>query len=169
MTEQKEFPWIKNYPEGVPATINPDIYSSLPDFEEKIAEEYGNTPAFQNFGCTMSYKELDEKSSAFAAYLQSLEGVEKGDRVAVMMPNLMQYPVTLFGILKAGMIVVNVNPLYTARELNGTLKDSGAKALVIIENFAKTFEKIASDSPVKHVVTTKVGDLLNHQLCSEER
>ena len=161
MTEQKEFPWIKNYPEGVPATINPDIYSSLPDFEEKIAEEYGNTPAFQNFGSTMSYKELDEKSSAFAAYLQSLEGVEKGDRVAVMMPNLMQYPVTLFGILKAGMIVVNVNPLYTARELNGTLKDSGAKALVIIENFAKTFEKIASDSPVKHVVTTKVGDLLS--------
>lgn len=90
----------------------------------------------------MSYKELDEKSSAFAAYLQSLEGVEKGDRVAVMMPNLMQYPVTLFGILKAGMIVVNVNPLYTARELNGTLKDSGAKVLVIIENFAKTFEKL---------------------------
>lgn len=161
MTEQKEFPLIKNYPEGVPATINPDIYSSLPDFIEKMAKEYGDAPALQNFGCTMSYKELDEKSSAFAAYLQNLEGVEKGDRVAIMMPNLMQYPVTLFGILKAGLVVVNVNPLYTARELNGTLKDSGAKVLVIIENFAKTFEKVASDSPVKHVVTTKVGDLLS--------
>ncbi len=161
MSEHIDFPWIRNYPEGVPAQINPDLYSSLPDFEEKIAKEYGDHPAFENFGSKLSYKGLDEKSSAFAAYLQNLEGVQKGDRVAIMMPNLIQYPVALFGILKAGLIVVNVNPLYTARELSGVLKDSDAKVLIIIENFAKTFEKIAAGSPVKHVVTTKVGDMLS--------
>ena len=161
MTDTQEYPWIKHYPEGVPATINPDIYESLPDFQEKICQEYGDAPVFTSLGKTMTYKEFDEKVTAFASYLQSLPGVEQGDRVAVMMPNLLQYPICLFGIMKAGLIVVNVNPLYTARELGGQLKDSGAKVLVIIENFAKTFEKIQKDSPVEHVITTQVGDLLS--------
>lgn len=161
MTDTQEYPWIKHYPKGVPATINPDIYESLPDFQEKICQEYGDAPVFTSLGKTMTYKEFDEKVTAFASYLQSLPGVEQGDRVAVMMPNLLQYPICLFGIMKAGLIVVNVNPLYTARELGGQLKDSGAKVLVIIENFAKTFEKIQKDSPVEHVITTQVGDLLS--------
>ena len=161
MTDTQEYLWIKHYPEGVPATINPDIYESLPDFQEKICQEYGDAPVFTSLGKTMTYKEFDEKVTAFASYLQSLPGVEQGDRVAVMMPNLLQYPICLFGIMKAGLIVVNVNPLYTARELGGQLKDSGAKVLVIIENFAKTFEKIQKDSPVEHVITTQVGDLLS--------
>lgn len=160
-TELNSFPWLKNYPEGVPATIDPDIYESLGDFQEKMCEEFGNAPAFTNLGSTMSYQEFDKKATAFAAYLQSLEGVEQGDRVAIMMPNLLQYPVALFGILKAGLIVVNVNPLYTARELSGQLKDSGAKVIVIIENFAKTFEKVKDQTQVKHIITTEVGDLLS--------
>lgn len=148
MTDTQEYPWIKHYPEGVPATINPDIYESLPDFQEKICQEYGDAPVFTSLGKTMTYKEFDEKVTAFASYLQSLPGVEQGDRVAVMMPNLLQYPICLFGIMKAGLIVVNVNPLYTARELGGQLKDSGAKVLVIIENFAKTFERFRKTLPL---------------------
>lgn len=159
MSEQKSFPWLKNYPEGVPATIDPDIFPSLAAFEEHCAKEFGNLPAFTNFGSTLTYAEFDKKSTAFAAYLLSLPGIEKGDRVAIMMPNLLQYPVTFFGILKAGLVVVNVNPLYTARELESTLKDSGAKVLVIIENFARTYEKVASHYSVEHVITTQIGDL----------
>lgn len=159
MSEQKSFPWLKNYPEGVPATIDPDIFPSLAAFEEHCAQEFANLPAFTNFGSTLTYSEFDKKSTAFASYLLSLPGIEKGDRVAIMMPNLLQYPVTFFGILKAGLVVVNVNPLYTARELESTLKDSGAKVLVIIENFARTYEKVASHYSVEHVITTQVGDL----------
>ncbi|MCD8339902.1 MAG: AMP-binding protein, partial [Burkholderiales bacterium] len=160
MTEQTEFPWIKHYSKGVPAEIDPDIYSSLPDFQKKLAEEYGNQIAFTNFGSSISYREFYEKSLAFASYLQSLPGVEKGDRVAVMMPNLIQYPVAVFGILWAGLIVVNINPLYTPRELEETLADSEAKVLVIVENFARTYEKVAKQVSVQYVITTEIGDLL---------
>lgn len=160
MEEFSQFPWIKNYPEHVPATIDPDVWDSLPDFQEKMSKEYGDAPAFTNFGSTLTYAELEEKSSQMAAYLQSLEGMEQGDAVAIMMPNLLQYPVSLFGILKAGFVVVNINPLYTSRELEGQLKDSGAKAIIIIENFAKTFERIKDKVSVQHVITTEVGDML---------
>mgnify|MGYP000190539297 CR=1 FL=1 len=160
MTDTQEYPWIKHYPKGVPATINPDIYESLPDFQEKICQEYGDAPVFTSLGKTMTYKEFDEKVTAFASYLQSLPGVEQGDRVAVMMPNLLQYPICLFGIMKPDLSSSTSIRLHR-RELGGQLKDSGAKVLVIIENFAKTFEKIQKDSPVEHVITTQVGDLLS--------
>lgn len=160
MEEFSKFPWIRNYPDNVPATIDPDVWDSLPDFQEKMSKEYGDAPAFTNFGSTMTYADLEEKSSQMAAYLQSLEGMEQGDAIAIMMPNLMQYPISLFGILKAGFVVVNINPLYTARELEGQLKDSGAKAIIIIENFAKTFERIKDKVNVKHVITTEIGDCL---------
>ena len=160
MNDEQQYPWLRNYPQGIPATINPDIYESLPDFQEKICQEFRDAPAFTNLGTNISYKEFDAKVKALAAYLQSLKGLEQGDRVAVMMPNLLQYPIVLFAILKAGFIVVNVNPLYTARELGGVLKDSEAKVLFIIDAFAKTFEKIQKETPVEHVITTSVGDLL---------
>lgn len=160
MTDAQQYPWLRNYPEGVPAEINPDIYESLVDFQEKMCEEYATAPAFSNLGSNMSYRDFGAKVTALAAYLQSLPGVEQGDRVALMMPNLFQYPVALFAVLKAGLIVVNVNPLYTSRELGGVLKDSEAKVLIIIENFAKTFERIQKETSVEHVITTQVGDLL---------
>ncbi len=160
MTEQT-FPWLKNYPQGIPHNIDPDYYKSLVDFEEQVCKEYGKLPVFTNFGKTISYTDFDRKATAFAAYLLSLPGVKKGDRVALMMPNLIQYPIALFGVLKAGLIVVNVNPLYTSRELLGTLKDSGAKVIVIVENFAKTFERVQKESEVEHVITTQIGDQLS--------
>lgn len=160
MTEQT-FPWLKNYPQGIPHNIDPDHYKSLADFEEQVCKEYGKLPVFTNFGKTISYADFDRKATAFAAYLLSLPGVKKGDRVALMMPNLIQYPIALFGVLKAGLIVVNVNPLYTSRELLGTLKDSGAKVIVIVENFAKTFERVQKESAVEHVITTQIGDQLS--------
>lgn len=160
MTEQT-FPWLKNYPQGIPHNIDPDYYKSLVDFEEQVCKEYGKLPVFTNFGKTISYTDFDRKATAFAAYLLSLPGVKKGDRVALMMPNLIQYPIALFGVLKAGLVVVNVNPLYTSRELLGTLKDSGAKVIVIVENFAKTFERVQKESEVEHVITTQIGDQLS--------
>ncbi len=162
MTEEQktDFPWLKHYSKGVPAEINPDIYGSLPDFQKKLAEEYGDHIAFTNFGSSITYKEFYQRSLEFASYLQSLPGLERGDRVAVMMPNLLQYPVAIFGILWAGFVVVNINPLYTARELEEILTDSEPKVLLIVENFARTYEKIAKKVSVKHVITTEVGDLL---------
>ncbi len=159
MTDNSEYPWLRNYPKEIPAEINPDIYSSIPDFIKKIADEYGATPAYSNFDVKMSYQELEDRTTVFASYLQSLSGLKKGDRVAIMMPNLLQYLVAVFGAIKAGMIVVNINPLYTPRELDGILKDSQAKALVIIDTFAKTFERIAEGSSVEYVIVTSVGDL----------
>ena len=105
--------WLKNYPQGIPAEIDPDQFKSIPDLLDKTLAKFADRPAFHNLGCTMSYVELEQKSRAFAAFLQGLPGMVKGERVAIMSPNLLQYPVVLFGILRAGMIVVNVNPLYT--------------------------------------------------------
>ncbi len=125
-----------------------------------IAVKFANKPAFHNLGRTMSYAELTRLSRDFAAFLQGLPGMTKGERVAIMAPNLLQYPVALFGILRAGMIVVNVNPLYTPRELEHQLKDSGAKAIVIVENFARVLQQVLGSTPVLHVITTQIGDLL---------
>jgi long-chain acyl-CoA synthetase len=152
--------WLDSYPAGVPATIDPDRYASLPDMLARTVERYAQHPAFHNLGHTMRFAELDRRSRDFAAYLQQLPGMAKGERVAIMAPNLLQYPVALFGILRAGLVVVNVNPLYTARELQHQLKDSGARAIVIVENFAATLEQVLAETDVRHVVTTQLGDLL---------
>lgn len=151
--------WLKRYPPGVPDTIDPDHYASLVDIFEESVRKFGEKSAYVNMDCELSFVELDEQTKAFAAYLQSL-GFEKGDAVGVMMPNLLQYPVALFGILRAGMTVVNVNPLYTPRELKHQLTDSKAKGLVILENFAHTLAKIEDDVKLEKVIITGIGDLL---------
>ena len=152
--------WLKEYPAGVPAEIDAGRYASIPDLIDSVVRKFGDKPAYNNFGCGMSYAELDRHSRRFAAFLQGLPGMIKGERVAIMSPNLMQYPVALIGILRAGMTVVNVNPLYTPRELEHQLKDSGAKAIVIVENFASTLQQVIQKTPVEHVITTQLGDLL---------
>ena len=152
--------WLKNYPEGVPAEIDVTEFDSLKDMLNTSFDRYRDLPAFSNMGSTLSYAEIDQQSRYFAAWLQQCAGLKKGDRVAIMMPNLLQYPVALAGVLRAGLVVANVNPLYTARELEHQLKDSGAKAIVILENFAKTLEKVIDKTEVKTVVTTQIGDML---------
>ncbi|WP_455820427.1 long-chain-fatty-acid--CoA ligase FadD [Pseudomonas cerasi] len=153
--------WLNRYPADVPAEINPDRYGSLIDLFEHAALRYATQTAFINMGQSLSFQQLDDRSRAFAAYLQQGLGLKKGDRVALMMPNLLQYPIALFGILRAGMIVVNVNPLYTPRELEHQLNDSGASAIVIVSNFAHTLEKVVAKTTVKHVMLTRLGDQLS--------
>lgn len=153
--------WLKRYPADVPAEIDPDRYSSLVEMFENAALRYADQPAFINMGEVMTFRKLEERSRAFAAYLQQGLGLQKGDRVALMMPNLLQYPIALFGILRAGMVVVNVNPLYTPRELEHQLNDSGAAAIVIVSNFAHTLEKIVFKTQVRHVILTRMGDQLS--------
>ncbi|MBD2810205.1 long-chain-fatty-acid--CoA ligase FadD [Xenorhabdus sp. Vera] len=153
--------WLKHYPADVPAEIDPDRYSSLIEMFENAVAHYADQVAFINMGEVMTFRKLEERSRAFAAYLQNGLGLQKGDRVALMMPNLLQYPVALFGILRAGMIVVNVNPLYTPRELEHQLNDSGTSAIVIVSNFAHTLEKIVFNTQVKHVILTRMGDQLS--------
>ncbi|MEZ3498865.1 long-chain-fatty-acid--CoA ligase FadD [Pantoea sp. KPR_PJ] len=152
--------WLKRYPQDVPAEINADRYTSLVDLFEQAVQRYSEQVAFINMGQPITYRQLEQKSRAFAAYLQTELGLKKGDRVALMMPNLLQYPVTLFGVLRAGMVVVNVNPLYTPRELKHQLNDSGASAIVIVSNFAHTLEKVVAETGVKHVILTRLGDQL---------
>ncbi|HLV47462.1 MAG TPA: long-chain-fatty-acid--CoA ligase FadD [Aliidiomarina sp.] len=151
--------WQKRYPNGVPNEIDADRYASLLEIFEESSKTYADRPAFVNMDRYITFKELDELSKTFAAYLQSI-GLKKGDPVAIMMPNLLQYPVAMFGILRAGMVAVNVNPLYTARELKHQLVDSGAKAIIILKNFATTLEKIQHEVDLSHVVVTAIGDLL---------
>ncbi|MBS3742984.1 MAG: AMP-binding protein [Wenzhouxiangellaceae bacterium] len=156
MTEKT---WLDHYSEGVPAEIDMSEFDSVVDILEQSCEQYADQTAYVNFGREMSYRELDRLSRAFGAHLQSL-GLERGDRVAVMLPNLLQYPVALFGILRAGMVVVNTNPLYTGRELKHQLNDSGAKAILVLENFAHTLASVIDDCPVEHVFVTGIGDML---------
>ncbi|HCH6764493.1 TPA: long-chain-fatty-acid--CoA ligase FadD [Serratia marcescens] len=153
--------WLKRYPADVPAEIDADRYSSLIEMFEHAVQRYADQPAFINMGEVMTFRKLEERSRAFAAYLQNELGLKKGDRVALMMPNLLQYPIALFGILRAGMVVVNVNPLYTPRELEHQLNDSGASAIVIVSNFAHTLEKVVFNTQVKHVILTRMGDQLS--------
>ncbi len=152
--------WLSSYPEGVPAEIDASQYDSLVSLMEESFSKYADRTAYSFMGQNIGYQETDLKSQALAAYLQSL-GLEKGDRVAVMMPNVPQYPVAVAAILRAGLVVVNVNPLYTPRELEHQLKDSGAKAIVIIENFAVTLQKCIEQTQVKHVVLCAMGDMLS--------
>jgi long-chain acyl-CoA synthetase len=151
--------WLRSYPKGVPADINTALYPSLVGLMEESFQKYAGRVAYNFMGKDVSYAQTDSLSQAFAAYLQGL-GLVKGDRVAIMMPNVPQYPVAVAGILRAGFVVVNVNPLYTPRELEHQLKDSGAKAIVIIENFATTLEKCISATSVKNVVLCAMGDQL---------
>jgi long-chain acyl-CoA synthetase len=144
----------------VPTDIDPDQYGSLNAMFDEACAAYGNLPAYENFGTVLTYAQLDALSRAFAAWLQKKSGLQPGDRVALMMPNVMQYPVALFGTLRAGMTVVNVNPLYTTRELEHQLKDSGAKAIVIVENFAHILQQVLPHTELKQVLVTRIGDLL---------
>jgi long-chain acyl-CoA synthetase len=152
--------WLKRYPKGIPAEIDPDQYRSIVDIFEQSCKKFGHKPAFNNMGCSLTFEELDEKTRDFAAYLQNELKLQKGERVAIMMPNLLQYPIALFGILRAGLVVVNVNPLYTPRELQHQLSDSGATTIVIVANFAHVLAEIIEKTPVKHVIITELGDLL---------
>src|SRR5512145_2455793 len=152
--------WLKHYPAGIPAEIDADHFSSIPDLLEKVVIKFADKPAYHNLDYTMSYAAVERLSRDFAAFLQGLPGMSKGERVAIMLPNLLQYPVALFGILRAGMTVVNVNPMYSPRELEHQLKDSGARAIVILENFANILQQVLKNTPVEHVITTQVGDLL---------
>jgi long-chain acyl-CoA synthetase len=151
--------WLQQYPEGIPADVDINEYASLKEVVEHSCKRFGELPAYGNMGVSISYGELERASRAFGAYLQKVMGMRKGDRVAIMLPNLLQYPVALFGTLRAGMTVVNVNPMYTARELQHQLKDSGATAIVVLENFAHTLQEVLPATPIKTVVTTQVGDL----------
>jgi long-chain acyl-CoA synthetase len=151
--------WLKSYPKGVPAEIDVNAYRSVPELIDANIGKYRARPAYICMGKMLTFGDIDQLSTRFGAWLQS-RGLAKGARVAVMMPNVLQYPVAVFGILRAGMTVVNVNPLYTPRELEHQLKDSGAEAIVILENFATTLEQVLPKTPVKHIVVASLGDLL---------
>ena len=152
--------WLKRYPEGMPETIDPEHYHSLLDLFEKSFADYSDLPAFTNMGKVLTYSELDSATKRVASYIQNDLGLKKGDKVAVMMPNLLQTPVTILGILRAGCVVVNVNPLYTVRELEHQLNDSESSAIFILANFADTLEKALPKTNVKHIVVTQVGDMV---------
>jgi len=152
--------WLKSYPEGVPEEVPEPPYRSIRDMFEFCFEEYADLAAYSNMGTTLTYGQLDELSQQFACYLQSELGLTRGERVAIMLPNILQYPVVLAGIFRAGLVAVNVNPLYTPRELEHQLKDSGARAIVILENFAHILQEVRDETPVEFIVTTGVGDLL---------
>jgi len=154
-----ERPWLNIYPSGIPANIDADQYPNLVEYTKVMSEKYGKKPAFASMGKEISYKELDNLSTNFGAYLQS-RGLEPGDKVAVMMPNLLQYPIALFGILKAGLVIVNTNPLYTPREMEHQFKDSGAKGIIILDNFASKLESILDKTDIKAVIITSIGALL---------
>ncbi len=151
--------WLAQYPKGIPAEIRVDEYASLKEILERSCGTFADLPAYGNMGVSITYRELDRASREFGAYLQKVIGLHKGDRVAIMLPNLLQYPVALFGALRAGMTVVNVNPMYTARELAHQLNDSGATAIVVLENFAHTLQDVLVRTPIKTVITTQIGDL----------
>ena len=151
--------WIRHYPKGVPAEIDVNEYASVREVFEESCSKYAARPAFSCMGRSMSFAELDHLSAAFGAYLQGA-GCKKGARVALMMPNILQYPACLFGILRAGCTVVNVNPLYTARELLHQLNDSGAEIIVVVENFAATLQEVVGKTKVRQTIVTSIGELL---------
>ena len=154
--------WIKHYPKGVPEEIDPNVYPSLVELLESSFEKYADKVAYQNMNSNLTFRELDHSSKKFAAYLQSELGLQKGDRVALMMPNLLQYPVALFGILRAGLTAVNTNPLYTAEEVTHQLNDSGAKAVVVLANFANTIAEALPDlQSIQKIIVTEIGDLFS--------
>ena len=155
-----ERPWLANYPEGIPAEIDADEYPSIPALLQEAIDKYRDQPAFSNMGVSITYGELDTLSRQFAAYLLGELKFRKGDRIAIMMPNCLQYPIATFGALRAGLAVVNTNPMYTARELRHQLVDSGARAILVLDNFGHVVQKVLADSKVEKVITTGLGDML---------
>jgi long-chain acyl-CoA synthetase len=155
-----DFPWFQHYPASVPREVNYESYSSVVDLFDESVKKYGDAVAYECMGKTVSYSELDRLSSHFANYLSEELKLKKGTRVAIQMPNILQYPVAMFGSLKAGMVVVNTNPLYTPSEMKHQFNDSGAEVIVIVENFAANLEKIRNDIAAKHIIVTELGDLL---------
>jgi long-chain acyl-CoA synthetase len=155
-----ERPWLDHYPAGVPAQIDLGTYASVAAVLDEVFERFRDRPAFANFGKQLDYAQIDAMSRRFAGYLTGVLKLGKGDRLAIMMPNVLQYPIALFGALRAGLVVVNTNPMYTARELKHQLVDSGAKAIVVLDNFAATLQQVVAETEVKHVITTGIGDLL---------
>jgi long-chain acyl-CoA synthetase len=158
-TQTVEKIWIAAYPKGTPTEINPDRFSSIPELLEDCLNKYSNRPAYHNLGVTLSFRDIDRLSRNFAAFLQS-KGLKQGDRIALQMPNLLQYPIALFGALRAGLIVVNTNPLYTPSEMKHQFNDSGATAIVIVANFAANLESIIADTSIKTVIVTEIADVV---------
>jgi len=153
-------PWLSSYPKDIPATINVDEFPSIVSVLKNACDKYSDNPAFSNLGKTISYAEVDRLSTQFANYLLHDLKLKKGDRVALMMPNILQYPIAIFGVLRAGLVVVNTNPMYTARELKHQLIDSGAKVIVVMEMFARTVADVVKETSVQQVLTTGIGDML---------
>ncbi|VAW53507.1 Long-chain-fatty-acid--CoA ligase [hydrothermal vent metagenome] len=154
-------PWLKSYPTGIKEEIDINAYSSVANIFDSSVAQFGELPAYTNFGKTLSFHDADIYTAQLGAYLKNELGLVKGDRVAVMMPNLLQNPIAIFAILRAGLVVVNTNPLYTTRELKHQLNDSGAKAIIIVENFANVLEKVIDETQIEKVITTKMGDMLS--------
>jgi long-chain acyl-CoA synthetase len=152
--------WLNSYPVGVPPEIDVNAYTSVNDVLAATCREFPTRPAFRNLGTTLTYAQVDGLARNFGAWLENRPGLRRGSRIALMLPNVLQYPIAFFGVLRAGMIVVNVNPLYTPRELEHQLRDSGAEGIVILENFVHVLEKVLSRTEIQHVVTTQIGDLL---------
>ena len=161
MVEKVDKVWLKSYPDHVPEELPEAPFRSVRDLFEQAFDAWPERPAYDNMGTRLTYRDLDKLSMRFACYLQQVLGLTRGERVAIMLPNVLQYPVAMCGAFRAGLVVVNVNPLYTARELQHQLKDSGAKCIVILENFAHTLEEVIAETDVEHVITTGVGDLLD--------
>jgi len=153
-------PWLANYPNGVPSQINVDEYRSIAHVLEASCDRFAHRPAFENMGKVLSYADIDRLSRDFASYLLNDLKLQRGDRVAIMLPNVLQYPVAIFGTLRAGLTVVNTNPMYTARELRHQLHDAGVSAIIVLDNFAATLAEVLHDTPCQHVITTGIGDLL---------
>ena len=154
-----EKPWLDSYEKGVKAEIDETLYQSIPDVFRQSVEKFANQPAFQNMGKTLTYAEVGKLAQDFASYLQNVLKLPRGERVAIMLPNLLQYPIALFGILQAGLVAVNINPLYTPRELEHQLKDSGATTIIVLENFANTLELVLPRTQIKHVIVASVGEM----------
>ena len=152
-------PWLAQYPAGIPSEIDVDEFPSIVSVLDAAIANYRDRPAFSNLGKTLTYGEIDRLSAQFAAYLLGELKLKKGDRVAIMMPNCLQYPIATFGILRAGLTVVNTNPMYTARELRHQLVDSGASAVLVMDNFGHTVQEVLADTQVKQVITTGLGEV----------
>ena len=159
MNNNENKPWLANYPSGIPANIDPDKYGSLVEMIDETLKKYGDKPAFVCMGAELSFKDLDTQADAFGAYLIS-RGLEPGDKIAMMMPNLLQYPIALFGALRAGLIIVNTNPLYTPREMKHQFVDAEVKAIVVAENFCKNLQQIVDHTNIKTIITTSIGEML---------
>jgi long-chain acyl-CoA synthetase len=152
--------WLKHYAAGIPAEINPEQFANINEMLFQSCKEFANLPCYSNMGMTLSFAEIDLLSQQFASFLQHELKLQKGDRLAIQMPNLLQYPIAVFGALRAGLIVVNTNPLYTAREMQYQFKDSGAKAIVILANYGHLLEQVIKETDIESVIVTEIGDLL---------